>query len=338
MTQPKTTKKPTSEDRLEKMMASIRSEFGDDAVFAGDAVQSAHVDTIPSGSINLDRAIGVGGIPRGRSVEIFGPESSGKSTLALSTMAQAQKMGLTAVYIDTEHAMVPEWAEKVGLDLSKLIISQPESAEQALNICRRMIKSNLIGVVVLDSVAAMATSAELEKDIGDATVAAQARMMSQALRNLCHDIFTSRASLIFINQIRENINATGYAPKEVTSGGRALKFYASLRIDLRRIESVKHGEANIGNRVRARVVKNKVSAPFRTAEFEILFDRGIDQVGEYIDQALKQGHISRKGSHYYRQEVSIGNGREMMRNNVRDDPELLEAIKTEVMAGLNAEK
>ena len=338
MAKQKAPDKTAGEDRLEKMMTSIRTEFGDDAVFAGDAVMAADVDTIPSGSINLDRAIGVGGIPRGRSVEIFGPEASGKSTLAMSIMAQAQKMGLTAAYIDTEHAMVPEWAEKLGLDLPKLIIAQPESAEQALNICRRMIKSNLVGVVVLDSVAAMATSAELEKDIGDASVATQARMMSQALRNLCHDVFTSRTSLIFINQIRANINATGYAPKETTSGGRALKFYASVRIDLRRVESVKQGEIDIGNRIRARVVKNKVAPPFRTAEFEILFDHGIDQVGEYIDHALRQGHINRKGSHYYREEVSIANGREMLRNNVKNNPELLEALITEVTAGLNAEK
>ena len=325
-----------AEKRLNDMMESIRKDFGDTAVFTGDDVPSADVDVIPSGSLNLDRAIGVGGMPRGRSIEIYGPESSGKSTVAMSVMAQAQQMGLTAAYIDTEHAMVPEWAEKIGVDMSKLIISQPESAEQALNICRQMIKSNQVGTVVIDSVAAMATQAELDGNIGDATVAVQARIMSEALKKLCHDVYTSRSSLIFINQIRENINASGYAPREVTSGGRALKFYASVRIDLRRIESVKRGEAVIGNRVRARVQKNKVAAPFQTAEFEILFDRGIDKVGEYIDHAIKQGHIVRRGSHYYRNDSSIGQGREGLRTRLNEDQELMEAIQQEVQESLAA--
>ena len=324
---------------LEKLIEAIRKAHGDDAVFVGDEVPTANVDVIPSGSLNLDIAIGVGGVPRGRPVEIYGPESSGKSTLAISVMAQAQKMGLMAGYIDTEHAMVPEWAEIIGLDLAKLIISQPESAEQALNVCRTMVKSNSFGIVVVDSVAAMATEAELENNIGDATVAVQARIMSEALKKLCHDVSTSRTALIFVNQIRENVNATGYAPRETTSGGRALRFYTSVRIDLRRIESVKKGEQFVGNRVRARVVKNKVAAPFKTGEFEIMFDRGIDQIGEYVDLALKRGHITRRGNQYYRAEdgLSLGAGRENTRNKLQENAELLDSIKTLVHASIDAE-
>ena len=327
---------PNNSDHAEmqELIEAIRKIHGDDAVFVGDAVPDADVDVIPSGSLNLDRAIGVGGIPRGRSIEVFGPESSGKSTLVISIMAQAQKMGLMAGYIDTEHALAPEWAETIGLDLSQLIISQPESAEQALNVCRSMVKSNRFGVVTLDSVAAMATEAELENNIGDATVAVQARIMSDALKKLCHDVFASRTALIFVNQIRDNINATRYAPRETTSGGRALKFYSSVRIELRRIESVKQGEKFVGNRVRARVIKNKVAAPFKSGEFEIMFDRGIDQAGEYIDHALRLGSITRRGSHFYLDDKSIGNGREMVRRNLLEDEELMEKIREQVNTGL----
>ncbi len=312
---------------LEIALGRIEKDHGKGAVMRGDE-QVAHLITnvIPTGSLSLDLALGVGGLPRGRVTEIYGGESAGKSTLAIHIMTETQKQGGLAAYIDAEHALDPQYAANCGLDLDNLLISQPDSAEQALDITEKLVSSGAVDSVVIDSVAALVPQAEIEGDMGDVHVGMQARLMSQALRKLTSTINRSRTAVVFINQIREKIGVT-YGSPEVTPGGRALKFYSSVRIDLRRTESLKQGSEIIGNRVRARIVKNKVAAPFRVAEFDIMFNQGISKTGDLLDIGVNQGFIRKAGSFYSYGETRLGQGRENSKNFLSEHPEISGVIE-----------
>ena len=312
---------------LELALGKIEKDHGRGAVMRGNE-QVAHLITnvIPTGSLSLDLALGVGGLPRGRVTEIYGGESAGKSTLAIHVMTETQRMGGLAAYIDAEHALDPQYATNCGLDLDNLLISQPDSAEQALDITEQLVRSGAVDSVVIDSVAALVPQAEIEGDMGDVHVGMQARLMSQALRKLTATINRSRTAVVFINQIREKIGIS-YGSPEVTPGGRALKFYSSVRIDLRRTESLKQGSEIIGSRVRARIVKNKVAAPFRVAEFDIMFNQGISKMGDLLDIGVNQGFIKKAGSFYSYGETRLGQGRENSKNFLSEHPEISGTIE-----------
>jgi recombination protein RecA len=314
----------TKDDKLkalETALTQIERQFGKGSVMRlGDQPQ-IRVPTIPTGSIALDAALGVGGVPRGRVVEIYGPESSGKTTLALHVLANAQRAGGLAAFIDAEHALDPEYAAKLGVDLEELLVSQPDFGEQALEIAETLIRSGSVDVIVIDSVAALVPRAELEGDMGEAQVGLQARLMSQALRKLAGIVSKSRTSLVFINQVREKIGVM-FGNPETTSGGRALKFYSSVRIDIRRIASIKQADAVIGNRTRAKIAKNKVAAPFKIAEFDILYGEGISSTGELLDLGVEHRLVQKSGSWYSVGETRIGQGREAARQYLKDNPEL----------------
>lgn len=295
---------------LELAIGQIDRHFGQGAVMRlGDAIQDDHGGAISTGSISLDVALGVGGVPRGRVVEVYGAESSGKTTLAYHVMANAQATGGTAAYIDAEHALDPGYAAKCGVDIDELLVSQPDTAEQGLEICEYLVRSGAVDIVVVDSVAALVPRAELEGDMGDTHVGLQARLMSQALRKLTSAISRSNTCVIFINQLREKVGVF-FGNPEVTPGGRALKFYSSVRIDLRRLESIKQGTDVLGNRVRARIVKNKVAPPFRVSEFDIMYSEGISKYGELIDIGVSEEVVRKSGSFYSYGEVRLGQGRE----------------------------
>ena len=317
---------------LDIAVSQLEKQFGRGTlVRLGDDSFREGVQVIPSGSLSLDIATGVGGFPRGRVVEVFGPESSGKTTLALHVVANAQKAGGIACYIDAEHALDPTFAQKIGVDIDNLLVSQPDTAEQALEICESLVRSNAVDVIVVDSVAALVPKAEVEGEMGDSHVGLQARLMSQALRKLTAVISRSKTLLIFINQIREKIGVMFGSP-ETTTGGRALKFYASMRLDIRRISGLKDREDNVGNRVRVKVVKNKVSAPFRQAEFDILFDEGISREGDILDLAIEDKLIQKSGAWFSYEGDNLGQGRENTRQYLRDHPELVDKLQEQIVA------
>jgi recombination protein RecA len=315
---------------LERAMGQIEKTFGKGSIMRLDANAQYLIPGISTGAISIDLALGGRGVPRGRIVEVFGPESSGKTTLALTVAAQAQKAGGVAAFIDAEHALDPSWARRLGVNIDELLVSQPDTGEQALEICELLVRSNAVDVVVVDSVAALIPRAEIEGEMGDTHVGLQARLMSQAMRKLTGAIAKSDTTVIFINQIREKIGVMFGSP-ETTPGGRALKFYSSVRIDIRRTGAIKDGDKNVGNRVRVRVVKNKIAPPFRTAEFDIMFDEGISASGDLVDLAVEDEVIAKSGSWFSYGEIRVGQGRENAKQFLRDNPDLFEEIKQAVL-------
>lgn len=317
---------------LEVALAQIEKQFGKGAVMKlGDAASRISISTIPTGCMALDYALGVGGLPRGRVVEIYGPESSGKTTVALHAIAQAQKLGGYAAFIDAEHALDPAYAHALGVDVDNLYVSQPDTGEQALEIAEAMIRSGAIDIVVVDSVAALVPKAEIEGDMGDSHVGLQARLMSQALRKLTGALAKSNTCAIFINQLREKVGVM-FGNPETTTGGRALKFYASVRLDVRKTDSIKVGQDIIGNRTRVKVVKNKVAPPFKVAEFDILYGEGISREGSILDLAVDQKLISKTGSWYSYGDIRMAQGRDNARNFLKDNPELCAEIEQKLRA------
>ena len=325
--------KKGKEQALDFALEQIERKCGEGSVMFLGADHKVDVDTISTGSLSLDVALGVGGVPRGRIVEIYGPESSGKTTLTLEIISNAQKTGGSAGFIDAEHALDPSYARKLGVNLDTLLVSQPDSGEQALEIAEMLINSNALDVIVIDSVAALVPRAELEGDMGDTHVGLQARLMSQALRKLTGAVSKSKTCLIFINQIREKIGVMFGSP-ETTSGGRALKFYSSVRLDIRRIGAIKDGDTFRGNRTRVKVVKNKVAAPFRQAEFDIIFNEGISYIGDLLDIAVEQEIVKRSGAWHSFEEVRIGQGRDRTVQFLEENTDILEKIETQVRAEL----
>lgn len=316
---------------LDIALAQLEKQFGRGTlVRLGDPSMTQGVSAISTGSLSLDIATGVGGLPRGRVVEIFGPESSGKTTLSLHVVANAQRMGGIACFIDAEHALDPTFATKIGVDIDNLLVSQPDTAEQALEICESLVRSNAVDVIVIDSVAALVPKAEIEGEMGDSHMGLQARLMSQALRKLTAIISRSKTLVIFINQIRDKIGVMFGSP-ETTTGGRALKFYSSIRLDIRRISSVKDKEENVGNRVRVKVVKNKLGPPFKQAEFDILFDEGISREGDLLDLAVLEKIIQKSGAWFSMNGDNMGQGREATRQYLKDNPETAEQIRAQVL-------
>ena len=315
---------------LDMALASIEKNFGKGSIMRLGEDRKLNVESISTGSLSLDIALGIMGLPRGRVTEIYGPESSGKTTLALSVVAEAQRRGGSAAFIDAEHALDPEYANKIGVNLDDLLISQPDTGEQALEITETLVRSNALDVIVIDSVAALVPRAEIEGEMGDAMVGVQARLMSQALRKLTGAIAKSNTIVIFINQIRMKIGVM-FGNPETTSGGNALKFYSSVRLDIRRREAIKDGDEVMGNHVTVKVVKNKVAAPFRTAEFDIMYNKGIDNQGELVDLGVKYELIEKAGAWFSYGEEKIGQGREGAKNYLREHPEIFKEIKEKVL-------
>lgn len=321
---------------LEMALSQIEKDFGKGAIMRlGDAASKISVSTIPSGCLELDFALGVGGIPRGRIIEIYGPESSGKTTIALHIIAEAQKLGGTAAFIDAEHALDPVYAENLGVDVDELYVSQPDTGEDALEICETLVRSGAMDVVVIDSVAALVPKAEIEGDMGDSHVGLQARLMSQALRKMTGIISKSNTILVFINQLREKVGVM-FGNPETTTGGRALKFYASIRLDVRRIDSIKNGSDVVGNRTRIKVVKNKVAPPFKTAEFDIIYGEGISKESSVLDMAIANKIISKSGAWYYYGDMRMAQGRDNARLFLKDNSELCEEIEAKLRSTLSA--
>ncbi len=314
---------------LETALAQIERQFGRGAIMRLGDETRAPIEVIPTGSIALDVALGIGGFPRGRIIEIYGPESSGKTSLALHAIANAQKAGGIAAFIDAEHALDPDYAQKLGVDTDALLVSQPDTGEQALEIADMLIRSSAIDVIVIDSVAALVPRAEIEGEMGDSHVGLQARLMSQALRKIAGALNQTKTTAIFINQLREKIGVMFGSP-ETTSGGKALKFYASIRLDIRRIETLKDGTDAVGNRTRVKVVKNKVSPPFKVAEFDILYGHGISREGSLIDLGVEQGIVRKAGAWYTYDGDQLGQGKENARNFLRDNPDLADGIEKKI--------
>jgi len=326
------------ETALQRAIAQIEKQYGKGSIMQMDENQYAKIEGIPTGSLSLDIALGGRGIPRGRMVELFGPESSGKTTLALHIISNAQRGGGVAAFIDAEHALDTTWAKKLGVDVSSLLVSQPDTGEQALDIAEMLIKSNSVDVIVIDSVAALTPAAELEGAMGDRHVGLQARLMSQAMRKLAGVINKSKTALVFINQIRMKIGVM-FGNPETTTGGRALKFYSSVRIDVRRISTIKDTGGAIGSRVRARVVKNKIAPPFRDSEFDIMFDKGISYEGDLIDLGLGCGVVDKSGAWLNYGKMRLGQGRENAKKFLAENKDLLDELKTKILTakGLKCE-
>lgn len=320
------------EKALELAIGQIEKRFGKGSIMKlGESADLPPIEAIPTGSLALDLALGIGGIPKGRITEIFGPESSGKTTLAQHIIAESQKKGGTVAYIDAEHAMDPGYAANCGVKVDDLLISQPDTGEQALEICEALVRSSAVDVIIIDSVAALVPKAEIEGDMGDPQMGLQARLMSQALRKLAGAIGRSGTAVVFINQLREKVGIV-FGNPEVTTGGRALKFYSSTRIELRRAETIKQGNEAIGSHVKAKVVKNKVAPPFRTAEFDIMFDTGISKEGNILDIGIEQGLVSKAGAFFSYGDTRIGQGREAARTYLRQNPELTREIEEKIRA------
>jgi recombination protein RecA len=318
---------------LERAMAQIEKEYGKGSIMRLGSKERADVAVIPTGSLALDIALGVGGLPRGRVVEIYGPEASGKTTLTLHCVANAQRQGGIAAFVDTEHALDPLYARRLGVDVDNLLVSQPDTGEQALDIAEMLVRSNAVDILVVDSVAALVPRAELEGQMGDAQVGSQARLMSQALRKLSGVISKSETCMVFTNQIRMKIGVM-FGNPETTSGGRALRFYASVRIDIRRIGSIKSGDQIIGNRTRATVAKNKVAPPFRKAEFDIIYNRGIDRYGELLDLGVLHKIVDKAGAWFSYGDLRLGQGRENSAQLLRDTPELASEIEQKIRSAV----
>ena len=327
------------EKALEAAVDQIKKRYGDGAVMRLGEATHLMVEAVPTGSLALDLALGVGGIPRGRVTEIYGPEASGKTTLAQHIVAEAQRMGGVCAFIDMEHALDPSYAERCGVDVENLYISQPDTGEQALEIAETLVRSGAIGVVVIDSVAALVPRAEIEGDMGDAHMGMQARLMSQALRKLSGAIKQTNTAVIFTNQLRQKIGVV-FGNPETTTGGQALKFYASVRLDMRRVESIKVGQEVVGNRVRVRVVKNKVAPPFKVAEFDIMYNEGISKVGDILDLGVEMELIDKRGSFYSYGDLRLGQGRENAKGYLRENPDLARELEQGIRnsAGLDPVK
>ena len=319
---------------LQAAMAKIEKDFGKGSIMRMGDEQIEHVDVIPTGSIGLNAALGVGGYPRGRIIEIYGPESSGKTTLAIHAIAECQKAGGVAAFIDAEHAFDRFYAAKLGVDIDNLLISQPDNGEQALEIADQLIRSSAIDIIVIDSVAALTPKKEIEGDMGDSAVGLHARLMSQALRKVTSTISKTNTTCIFINQLREKIGVM-FGNPETTTGGNALKFYASVRLDIRKVTSIKDGDQVVGNQVRVKVVKNKVAPPFRKAEFEITFGEGISKIGEIVDLGVEYGLIKKSGSWFSYGDSKLGQGRDAVKQLLTDNPELCEELEGKIMKALS---
>ncbi len=319
---------------LDAAMSQIEKQFGKGSVMKLGDFKSMEIEAISTGALNLDIALGIGGIPRGRIIEIYGPESSGKTTLALHAVAEAQKTGGEAAFIDAEHALDPSYAKKIGVDIDNLIVSQPDTGEQALEIAEALIRSGAIDIVVVDSVAALVPKAEIDGDMGDAHVGLQARLMSQALRKLAGTINKTNATIIFINQLREKVGVM-FGNPETTAGGRALKYYASVRMDIRRIEAIKQDGEVVGNRTRVKIVKNKVAPPFREAEFDIVYGKGISKEGSVLDLAVDLDIIEKSGSWFSYNGEKIGQGRENVKRQLAENPKFMEEVEKKVRDNFN---
>ena len=330
--EPKETKENSVQDgkseALKLAIAQITKQFGDGSIMKLGENHNVNIELINSGSLSLDLALG-GGYPKGRIIEIYGPESSGKTTLALHAIAEVQKTGGQAAFIDAEHALDPSYAEKIGVQIDNLLISQPDNGEQALEICETLVRSNVVDLIVVDSVAALTPKAEIDGDMGDAQMGLQARLMSQAMRKLTAIISKSKATVIFINQIRMKLGVM-FGNPETTTGGNALKFYASVRIDIRRIGQIKNGEDIIGNRTKIKVVKNKIAAPFRTAEFDIMYNEGISKTGDVLDLAVQYGVLDKAGAFLKYNSETLGQGREAVKRLFKENPELFAEIEEKV--------
>ena len=322
------------DEALKLTTAAIEKKFGKGSIMKlGDGASALDVEAIPTGSLALDAALGIGGVPKGRIIEIYGPESSGKTTLALQILAESQAQGGKVAFIDAEHALDPVYAAKIGVDIDELLISQPDTGEEGLEICDMLVRSNAIDCVIVDSVAALVPRAEIEGEIGDTSVGLQARLMSQAMRKLAGSLSKSKTTCIFINQLREKIGVM-FGNPETTTGGRALKFYASVRMDIRRIDTIKEKNEAIGNRVRVKVVKNKCAAPFRQAEFDLMYGEGISREGNILDMAVEEGIVTKSGAWYTYGDERLGQGREAAKETMRKNPELRDEVETKVCVAI----
>ncbi|MCL2645764.1 MAG: recombinase RecA [Phycisphaerales bacterium] len=325
-----TTPAGSRDQALERALSQIEKAYGKGAIMNMDGLNTLAIEGIPTGALSLDIALGGKGMPKGRIVEVFGPESSGKTTLCLHIIAEAQKLGGVAAFVDAEHALDPSWAKRLGVSLKDLLVSQPDSGEQALEIVEMLVRSNAVDVIVIDSVAALIPKSEIEGEMGDATMGVQARLMSQAMRKLTAAVSKSKSLVIFINQIRMKIGVM-FGNPETTTGGNALKFYSSVRVDIRRINAIKEGEAVIGNHVRAKVVKNKIAPPFREAEFDILFDSGISYEGDLLDLGVNETIVDKSGAWFNYGSVRLGQGREQARQFLKDNAEVAKEIREKIL-------